>query len=146
MAQNAFTNEPPLGRIRDFVPTGGREHPNSIDLKVNGITPFVDAGRILSLAAGVSATNTAQRLRESGQALRMPDAEVAAWLEALEFLQRLRLKRQYALLESGRAAHNFLQLDSLNELERKILRESLRQARKLQSRLALFLGLTAYAR
>lgn len=146
MAQNAFTNEPPLGRFRDVLPTGDKEHPNSIDLKVNSITPFVDAGRILSLAAGVAATNTAQRLRESGQALGIPAAEVAAWVQGLEFLQRLRLKRQYALLESAQEVHNFLQLDSLNELERKILKESLRQARKLQSRLALFLGMTSYAR
>lgn len=146
MTQNALMNEPPLGHIRDFVPTGGKEHPNSIDLKVNCITPFVDAGRIYSLAAGVAATNTVQRLRESAQALDMPASEAAAWVEGLEFLQGLRLKRQDTLLASGQAAHNFLRLDSLNELERQILKESLRQARKLQSRLALSVGLVAYAR
>ncbi len=141
MTQNAMAHQPPLGRIRDFVPTGGKEHPNAIDLKVNCITPFVDAGRILALAAGVPDTSTAQRLAESGKKLGIPASEVAAWVEAFEFLQGLRLNRQLALSASGHALHNFLSLDSLNDLERQILLESLRQARKLQSRLARFVGL-----
>src|SRR5262249_51906577 len=52
MAHNALANQPPLGRLRDFVPTGGREHPNAIDLKVNGVVPFIDAARIMSLRSG----------------------------------------------------------------------------------------------
>jgi len=144
MTQNALTNRPPLGRLRDFIPTGGKDHPHAIDLKVNGVVPFVDAARIYSLAAGTPATNSAERLRESAELLKIPKTEAAAWVEGLEFLQRLRLKRQEALQRSGQALHNFLDLESLNELERQILKESLRQARKLQSRLARFVGLVGY--
>ncbi len=61
MAENALRNRPPLGVVRDFVL--GKE--NTLDLKLNGITPFVDAARIFSLAAGVTHTNTIQRLRLS---------------------------------------------------------------------------------
>ncbi len=146
MAQIALNNQPPLGFIRDLVPTGGDEHPNSIDLKVNGITPFVDAARILGLAAGVAGTNTVERLRDAGRKLDFPAAEVAAWVEAFEFLQALRLKRQVALKASGQALHNFLPLDSLNELERRILTESMRQASRLQSRLARYVGLMEHGR
>jgi hypothetical protein len=53
LAVNALRNKPPLGIVRDFVTSDGM-----IDLKLNGITPFVDAARIFSLAHGVSATNT----------------------------------------------------------------------------------------
>jgi CBS domain-containing protein len=146
MTQNALNNQPPLGVIRDFVPTGGKDHPNSIDLKVNAITPFVDAARILGLAAGVAETNTAQRLREAAQKLDLPAAEMAAWVDSFEFLQALRLKHQVALKTSGQALHNFLDLGSLNELERRILKESMRQASKLQSRLARLAGLMEHTR
>ncbi len=50
MAENALRNRPPLGVMRDFVL--GKE--NTLDLKLNGITPFVDAARIFSLATGVN--------------------------------------------------------------------------------------------
>lgn len=144
MTQNALANEPPLGRLRDFIPTGGREHPHAIDLKVNGITPFADAARIYSLSAGVAATNTVQRLRETAQKLHIPAPEVAAWVEAIEFLQGLRLKHQDALQQAGQPVHNFVVPRALNELERRILKESLRQARRLQLRLARHVGLTGY--
>ena len=53
MAQSALDNQPPLGLIRDFVLVSGSDHPHTLDLKVNGATPFVDAARIFSLAAGL---------------------------------------------------------------------------------------------
>ncbi|MDP1635717.1 MAG: DUF294 nucleotidyltransferase-like domain-containing protein, partial [Gallionellaceae bacterium] len=62
MAVNALANQPPLGLVRDFVV--GEEH--TLDLKLNGITPFVDAARIFSLYAGAGETSTIRRLRASG--------------------------------------------------------------------------------
>ena len=51
-------NRPPLGMVRDFVVDGG-----TLDLKLNGVSPFVDAARIFSLAAGSGETSTIRRLR-----------------------------------------------------------------------------------
>jgi hypothetical protein len=42
MAQNALGNQPPLGLVREFVLASGGEHPGTLDLKVNGVQPFVE--------------------------------------------------------------------------------------------------------
>ncbi|MDP2783584.1 MAG: DUF294 nucleotidyltransferase-like domain-containing protein, partial [Sulfurimicrobium sp.] len=133
MAANALRNRPPLGMVRDFVVDGG-----TLDLKFNGVSPFVDAARILSLAAGVAATNTAQRLRLAAPALKILAAEVEGWIVALHFIQLLRLRHQHEFSgaeEEGAA--NRINPDQLNDLDRRILKEAFRQARKLQARLAM---------
>ena len=58
-------------------------------------------------------------------------------LEGLDFIQLLRLRHQYLEGEPGRQGDNLIDPDSLNELDRRILKESFRQARKIQSRLKL---------
>lgn len=136
MAENAMSIRPPLGVVRDFVV--GREH--TLDLKLNGITPFVDAARIFSLAAGVTQTSTLQRLRASAAKLKIHSSEVDAWIDAFLFIQVLRMRHH----DEGPAQglnddelDNLIDPEALHELDRRILKEAFRQARKLQARLAL---------
>jgi CBS domain-containing protein len=138
MAANALRNRPPLGVVRDFVT--GRE--NTLDLKLNGITPFVDAARIFSLATGGTHTNTIQRLRQSAAGLRIPDSEVEAWINAFLFIQLLRLRHHYEANRhqadaEARPLDNLIDPALLNELDRRILKEAFRQARKVQAKLVL---------
>jgi CBS domain-containing protein len=137
MAENALRNAPPLGVIRDFTleQHGGSE--DSIDIKLSGVTPFVDAARVLALAAGVPHTSTAERLRAVAAQRKLHAAETDAWIEAFEFVQAVRLQHQHARLRGGQAPDNYVQPDRLNDLDRRILKESFRQARKLQHRLRL---------
>ncbi len=137
MAANAQRNRPPLGLVRDFVVAEAGEHAHTLDLKLNGATPFVDAARIFALATGVAATGTAARLRAAASRLNLSGAEVEAWLSSFHFIQMLRLRGQHAQNEAGRDMDNRVDPDSLNDLDRRILKESFRQARKLQSRMAL---------
>jgi CBS domain-containing protein len=137
MAGNALRNRPPLGLVRDFVLSDDNAHPHTIDLKLNGATQFVDAARIFALAAGSPQTNTAKRLRAAAHALHIPDAELADWNRAFHFLQLLRLRHQHEQQRTGIAPDNHLDPDTLNPLDRRILKEALRQARKVQARLAL---------
>lgn len=137
MTQNALRNVPPLGLMRDFVLSEDANHPHTLDLKLNGSMPFVDGARILALAAGQPATGTAQRLKQAGQALRIPDAEIASWTQAFHFIQLLRLRHQHGQERRGQAPNNHLNPDTLSVLDRRILKEAFRQARKLQARLAL---------
>jgi CBS domain-containing protein len=136
MAENALRNRPPLGVVRDFVLGKG----NTLDLKLNGITPFVDAARIFGLAAGVTHTNTIQRLRLSAEKMNLHVSEIDAWIDALLFIQVLRLRHHDEASEQGScddALDNRIDPEKLNELDRRILKEAFRQARKLQARLAL---------
>ena len=138
MAENALRIRPPLGLVRDFVL--GRE--NTLDLKLNGITPFVDAARIFSLATGVTSTGTIQRLRQSAPMLHIPVTEVDGWINAFLFIQMLRLRHHYEASVRQKAVgapalNNLIDPALLNELDRRILKEAFRQARKVQTRLAL---------
>jgi CBS domain-containing protein len=138
MAENALCNRPPLGVMRDFVL--GRE--NTLDLKLNGITPFVDAARIFSLATGMASTGTIPRLRQSAASLHIPVTEIDSWINAFLFIQTLRLRHHYeaGVVQRGADPHtlnNLIDPALLNELDRRILKEAFRQARKVQTRLAL---------
>ncbi len=133
MAENALRNRPPSGSVWDFFTSKG----NSLDLKLNGITPFVDAARIFSLAAGGRQTNTLLRLRESAQALHVSPQDTEAWCEAFLFIQLLRLRRHHEQCQRQEALSNNVDPDNFNNLDKRILKETFRQARKLQTQLAL---------
>jgi len=137
MAKNALDVEPPLGKIRDFLTDLEPDHPGKIDLKKYGSRIFVDVARIYALASGVHNTNSVQRLRLAAQRLSIRGEEINAVLEALNFIQLLRLQHQYLEGEPGRQGDNLIDPETLNELDRRILKESFRQARKIQTRLKL---------
>ena len=126
----ALQRTPPIGFFRDFVVGPDAKCPDTVDLKLAGATLFVDAARILGLKAGVQHSNTAKRLTLAAETLQINRAE--AWVEAFHFIQLLRLRRQYELLEEGEEPHNRINPYELNDLDRKVFLEALRQARKLQ--------------
>ncbi len=137
MARNALDVAPPLGKIRDFVTDLEADHPGKIDLKKYGARIFVDVARIYALATGTHNTNSIQRLRLSSQRLGIKADEINAVLEGFNFIQLLRLQHQYMDGDTGQQGNNLIDPESLNELDRRILKESFRQARKIQSRLKL---------
>lgn len=137
MTANALRNRPPLGIVRDFVV----DQQQTIDIKLNGVTPFVDTARILGLASGSAATNTVQRLRDIGKLLHIQSTEIEGWIEAFYFLQTLRLLHQYECIKRGVAMNNQINPKLLNDLDQRILKETFRQSRKLQSRLTMEYGL-----
>ena len=137
MAGNALRNRPPLGWLRDFVVQKKGEYPDTLDLKLNGTHLFVDAARIFSLATQIPHTNTQQRLRATAPFLNIPLDEAEAWIEAFGFVLLLRMRHQSRLLSEGKPMHNHMDPRGLNELDRNFLKQSLRQIRKIQSRLAM---------
>ena len=137
MAENALQARPALGTLRDFVTEDAPNAPHSIDLKLYGVRPFVDAARIYALAQGLPQTNTVERLRAAGPGTRMSAAEIEAAVDAFLAIQQLRLRHQASQEALAEDTANRIDPDKLNELERQILKESFRLARKLQQRLAL---------
>ncbi len=130
MATNAVAVAPPLGRLRDFVSEEGQQ--GRVDLKKYGSRLFVDAARVFALSAGIAPVGTVARLQESVVATRLNGQDVAAAVLAFRHLQRIRLLDQHRQMAAGRAPDNLLVTDSLNTLDRRILVESLKQARRLQ--------------
>jgi CBS domain-containing protein len=136
MTENAMLRTPPIGFFRDFVVDDHKDHPNSIDLKLSGVTLFVDAARVFALAKGVTRGNTKQRLLIAGDLCKWPQSEVNAWADAFLFLQSLRIRHQLEARRDGGDAGNWINPYELNNLDRKFFLESLRQAGALQKRMA----------
>lgn len=132
MALNALTREPPLNWMGGIA----ADEEGRIDLKLQGTAIFVDAARLYALSQGVTATATRERLEAVGPVLGVTAAEYEAWVRGFEFLQMLRLQIQ---LEGGAVDEqpNHIVVDSLNDIDRRILKETFRVARSLQQRLQL---------
>ncbi|RSC27942.1 CBS domain-containing protein [Pseudomonas putida] len=137
MADNALRQRPPVGRLREFVLTRqGNDKAATLDLKVQGLTPFVDGARLLALANGIGANNTLERLRQLVAKGAIDALDGAAFEEAYHFIQQTRMQQHQRQSRDNLAYSNRVDPDSLNHLDRRILRESLRQAQRLQSSLA----------
>jgi CBS domain-containing protein len=132
MARNALARRSPLNWLGGFQ----LDARGTIDLKLQGTALFVDAGRLYSLAQGTGALGTGERLERAGQLMGLAATEYQAWVTAFEFLQLLRLRVQ---LEGGSPAGepNRIRLASLNDIDRRILKECFRSAGGLQQRLQL---------
>ena len=137
MAENALRQRPPVGRFRDFVVARKGAEKDTLDLKVQGLTPFVDGARLLALAHGIEACNTLERLRELIEMKVIERLDGAAYEEAYHFIQQTRMQQHQLQAREQQPYSNRLDPDSLNHLDRRILRESFRQAQRLQSSLAL---------
>jgi CBS domain-containing protein len=137
LAEDALRHTPPLNWLGQLA----EDDRGAIDLKLHGTLPFTDAVRVLALAAGVDATSTVERLQDATPILRLDPKSVQAWEDAFQFLQLLRLRHQHRLRDipeedvAERRRANQIDPDTLSTVDRRILKESFRQIRKLQQRL-----------
>lgn len=133
MAANALQAEVPL----NFRGEIAVDDEGAIDMKKYGSRIFVDAARIFALSSGTRAVHTAERLRQAGAAVGLPVAEIAAVDAAFSHILRLRLGQQIEAAARGEAGGYGLKPAALHDIDRAILREALRQAKRLQQRLKL---------
>src|SRR5690606_36233524 len=108
-----------------------------VDLKLNGTAPFVVGARVLALAAGIRETGTAERFQALSAVGRLTEDDVRGWVDSFQFLQGLRLRVQHRLANGSTGNPNLLDTRELSGIDRRILKDAFREARKLQQRLAL---------
>ena len=137
LAENALRQRPPVGRFRDFVVARSGADKDTLDLKVQGLTPFVDGARLLALANGIGAVGTLERLRALIAKGVIDALDGAAYEEAYHFIQQTRMQQHQLQARDELPYSNRVDPDHLNHLDRRILRESFRQAQRLQSSLAM---------
>jgi CBS domain-containing protein len=111
-----------------------------VDLKLRGTALFVDVARLQSLALGIPETGTRRRFEAIAQQRSVEPQRAEAWCTAFEFLQMLRLRIQLDREDSPGwiSGHpNKIEVAALNEIDRRLLKEAFRIARKLQQRVEL---------
>jgi CBS domain-containing protein len=145
MADNALRSRVPLN-WRGAIEAHSVEGREWIDLKLNGTALFVDVARLYALALGVDVTGTRERLEAVAPRLGIDSRESEAWVGAFEFLQMLRLRVQMpAEPQAGPSPRpaapsghpNLIELSTLHDIDRRVLKEALRVARRMRQRLEL---------
>jgi len=139
LADNALRHAPPLN-WRGGLDTRDEDGHAWIDLKLQGTALFVDAARLYALAHGLPQRGTRTRLQAAGPLMGVSAPEHESWVASFEFLQLLRLQRQLGQrgdMPGPQDNPNLVDVKLLNDIDRRLLRESLRVARSLQQRVQL---------
>jgi CBS domain-containing protein len=139
MADNSLRHGVPLNWRGGLDPQEEGGHA-WIDLKLQGTALFVDAARLYALAHGIDARGTRARLEAAAPLMGAAEREADSWVASFEFLQMLRLQLQLGHrgpLPGPDDNPNRIDVKQLNDIDRRLLKESLRAARHLQQRLQL---------
>jgi CBS domain-containing protein len=127
MAKNAMNYQPPLGFFRQFVLEKSGDHKNTLDLKLNGIMPIVEIARIRALAAGEVRITTRNRLRAAAKAGEITDSDAANLIDALDFIEKLRMEHQSRQMHAGNRPDNHLSPEEISALVRQNLKSAFSQ-------------------
>ncbi len=136
MVSNSLGHAPPLSLWRGLATVRSGEHRDRIDLKLNGVVPIVDLGRIYALRGQLAAVNTRARI-EAAQAAGIISASGARDpLEAYDLIAQTRLDHQAMQVRLNEAPDNFMAPASLSDFERSHLRNAFVVVRTMQSAVA----------
>uniref|UniRef100_A0A7C4AJJ4 Cyclic nucleotide-binding/CBS domain-containing protein n=1 Tax=Thermodesulfovibrio aggregans TaxID=86166 RepID=A0A7C4AJJ4_9BACT len=132
LANLAVKNRPPLGFFKTFVVEKSGEHKDKLNIKIKGIAPIVDIVRLFSLEKAVRETPTLERIDSLKNKHGVVKDLSEELIYAFEFLMLLRIRHQYSQVMEGLMPHNFINPESLSNLEKKMLKESFHLISKLQ--------------
>jgi len=135
MIANSLKHQPPLGLIRGFATIRSGEHRNHIDMKLSGVVPVADLGRIYALRGRLTEVNTRARLEGAEAAGVVSVSGARDLIEAYDVIATMRLESQAALIRSGRKPDNFMAPSDLSDFERSHLRDAFVVVRTMQSAL-----------
>lgn len=132
MTQNALRNRPPLGLFKEF----STRDDDTINLKFNGSAIIVDIARILALKHASHATNTVERLSAVMNKGDLEAKQIQGCIESFAFIQLLRMKHHFELEDKSLELSNNINPQQLDDLSKRVLRESFRLMRNIQNTLA----------
>ena len=133
MVSNSLKHNPPLGLLRGFATLRSGEHKNLLDMKMNGVIPVVDLGRIYALRGKLDNVNTRARIDSAHGAGLISQTGGRDLLDAYDLIAQTRLEHQARLIRAGRPPDNFMSPNVLSEFERSHLRDAFVVVRTMQS-------------
>ena len=124
LARQCMDSRVPLSFFNNFIVEKDGEHKNRLDIKRQGLTPFVNFARVLALKFGVKETNTLARLKALMEAERIQRELWSVAGEAYELQMQQRLVHQLRQIEAGILPDNYIDPADLSELERRMLKDA----------------------
>ena len=134
-AQVALTFNTPLTFLG-----GIRERSSGVDVKKGGIFPIVHGIRVLALQYQVAENNTYKRVEALIKLGVLPQRLGNELMESFSLLQWFRLGHHLTLQEQGGnhvQLHDSIDVDSLDRLEKDLLRQSLQVVKDFKKHLSL---------
>ena len=133
MISNSMLHSPPLNLLRAISPQRSGEHRHTIDLKLGGVIPIVDLGRLYALRGRLTPVNTRARLIAAEESGVISASGGRDLIEAYDVIATIRLEHQARSIEAGEGANNFLNPKDLSDFEREHLREAFLVVKTMQS-------------
>ncbi|MBU1417656.1 MAG: CBS domain-containing protein [Proteobacteria bacterium] len=133
LARQCVSIRIPLSFFKNFMVERDGEHKNQLDIKRQGLTPFVNFARVLALKHGISETNTLARFKAllDGEYIN-PELWSSA-NEAYELQMQQRLIHQLRQIEEGTLPDNHVDPEHLSDLERRMLKDAFAVIERLYS-------------
>lgn len=134
MASNALNHRPPLGFFRGFVldKESVDSDEKGMDMKKRGVVPVIDLARVYTLAGGLHAVNTWERLNAIAASHGMSQTDMDDLKDAFEFISMVRLQHQAKQIEQGQKPNNYVPPEELSTLERRHLKDAFEVVSNLQ--------------
>jgi CBS domain-containing protein len=123
--------ESPLGLFSRFI-SHDKAHKDEIDIKKSALFALVHGVRSLALEHGIKVTNTTLRIKELNNQGFMSKEDATDLMEALEVLNTLRAQFQLQQWRRGEPIDNYISLANLGNLEKDLLKESLKSVNKFK--------------
>ena len=131
----AEAHRPPTGFARDLVIEATGEHRGTVDLKLGGVAPLVELGRLVAALSGSPQVATLRRLEDGHASGLLSTRDADDLTSALLLLTTVRLDHQCAQLADGHAPDDHLEPQELANLTRRHLRDALRVIARAQRQL-----------
>jgi len=144
MVEDDAEGRPPLGFFNQLLTMEDADHKGKIDIKRNGLRLIADAARIYSLHAGLTETNTRERLKTLVHLGILNRDLVDSILAAFDELLHLLIVHQIEQVEQGEIPDKFITPDLLSWQTRSVLRVSMRAIKRLQDQLQGQFGRSAF--
>ncbi|EBA11935.1 DUF294 nucleotidyltransferase-like domain-containing protein [Roseobacter sp. CCS2] len=135
MATNALTHATPLGMLKGLATIRSGENRNTVDMKLSGVVPVVDLGRMYALQGQLDPVNTRARLQAAITGKVISDSGGRDLLDAYDLVAQTRLDHQARQIKQGKAPDNFLPPADLSAFERSHLRDAFVVIKTMQSAL-----------
>ncbi len=136
MARDSMNCRAPLSFFKNIIVEKNGAHQNKLDIKTQGLQPFVTFARVLALKYAIRETSTLARLQALADGGHLPQELWSAAASAYEMQMQQRLIHQLRQLEEGVTPDNHIDPATLSELDKRMLRDSFAVIDRLHSFLA----------
>ena len=132
MANKIIQNRPPMGFLRSFVVEKSGVHKDKLNLKIKGIAPLVDIVRLFSLEKGIKETSTLERINTLKDRHTIVKEYAGELEHAFDFIMLLRIHHQFEQIEAGIEPDNFINPNTLSNLEKKTIKDAFHLISRIQ--------------